>query len=34
MDCSGRGRCDYTVGTCSCFRGFFGERCEQQSTLV
>jgi len=34
MDCSGRGLCDYTVGTCACFRGFFGSRCEQQSTLV
>ena len=28
MDCSGRGLCDYTTGTCRCFRGFFGERCE------
>lgn len=34
MDCSGRGLCDYSVGTCACFKGFYGERCEQQTTLV
>lgn len=34
MDCSGRGLCDYTKGTCQCFKGFFGERCEELSTLV
>lgn len=34
MDCSGRGLCNYAIGVCSCFRGFFGARCEQQSTLV
>jgi hypothetical protein len=34
MDCSGRGLCNYGTGECQCFRGFFGERCEQQSTLV
>jgi hypothetical protein len=34
MDCSGRGLCDYATGQCGCFRGFFGERCEQQTTLV
>ena len=32
-DCSGRGSCDYTQGTCSCFSGFFGTRCEYQTTL-
>ena len=34
MDCSGRGLCDYSAGSCSCFKGFYGERCEQQTTLV
>ena len=34
MVCSGRGLCNYGTGECACFRGFFGERCEQQSTLV
>jgi hypothetical protein len=34
MDCSGRGLCDYTKGMCKCFKGFFGERCEELSTLV
>jgi len=34
LDCSGRGLCDYSVGVCKCFKGFFGERCEELSTLV
>lgn len=34
MDCSGRGSCDYGTGTCKCFKGFFGERCEEQTTLI
>jgi len=34
MDCSGRGLCDYAKGACKCFKGFFGERCEELSTLV
>jgi len=34
MDCSGRGTCDYTIGMCTCFKGFFGERCEEQTTLI
>jgi hypothetical protein len=32
-DCSGRGVCDYSSGICSCFHGFFGERCEEQTTF-
>jgi hypothetical protein len=32
-DCSGRGLCDYTTGLCSCFKGFFGERCEEITNL-
>jgi hypothetical protein len=34
LDCSSRGLCDYTSGVCKCFKGFFGERCEEISTLV
>lgn len=34
MDCSGRGLCDYSTGICKCFKGFYGERCESQTTLV
>ncbi len=34
LDCSGRGLCNYAIGVCSCFRGWYGARCEQQSTLV
>lgn len=34
LDCSSRGQCDYTTGLCRCYKGFFGERCEEQSTLV
>lgn len=33
-DCSGRGLCDYSTGTCSCFSGFFGEDCSLQSALI
>ena len=33
-DCSGRGVCDYTSGTCKCFSGFFGESCNIQTVLV
>lgn len=33
-DCSGRGICDYSSGTCGCFAGYYGEACEQQTTLV
>lgn len=33
-DCSGRGVCDYSTGTCSCFKGYFGERCESQSNFL
>jgi hypothetical protein len=34
MDCSSRGLCDYATGVCKCFKGFYGERCESQTTLV
>jgi hypothetical protein len=32
-DCSGRGTCDYTSGTCKCFTGYFGTRCQSQTVL-
>mmetsp|Transcript_11268 Transcript_11268/g.17136 ORF Transcript_11268/g.17136 Transcript_11268/m.17136 type:complete len:210 (+) Transcript_11268:80-709(+) len=32
-DCSGRGLCDYTDGTCTCFHGYYGTRCEYQTIL-
>jgi len=33
-DCSGRGLCDYGSGTCNCFSGFYGTRCQYQTTLM
>lgn len=32
-DCSGRGLCNFNEGTCSCFSGFFGTRCQYQTTI-
>jgi hypothetical protein len=32
-DCSGRGLCNYAEGTCSCFSGFFGTKCQYQTTI-
>jgi len=31
-DCSGRGICDYSSGTCDCFVGYYGEACDKIST--
>jgi hypothetical protein len=33
-DCSGRGVCDYSSGICACFTGFFGTKCQHQSTVM
>lgn len=27
VDCSDQGICDYTTGTCTCFKGYWGENC-------
>jgi hypothetical protein len=32
-DCSGRGRCDYGTGLCTCHNGFHGAACNKQSVL-
>ena len=29
-DCSGRGVCDYNVGMCDCFMGWFGDKCQHK----
>merc|ERR1711981_1368542 len=29
QDCSGRGVCDYSSGTCKCFSGYSGTACEK-----
>ena len=29
-DCSGRGLCDYRLGVCNCFLGYYGQQCEYQ----
>mmetsp|Transcript_12454 Transcript_12454/g.9050 ORF Transcript_12454/g.9050 Transcript_12454/m.9050 type:complete len:296 (-) Transcript_12454:63-950(-) len=32
-DCSGRGICNYNDGTCACFTGFYGTKCQYQTTI-
>jgi len=32
-DCSGRGICDFSDGTCTCFAGFYGTHCQHQTTI-
>ncbi|KAJ1442915.1 hypothetical protein B484DRAFT_426687 [Ochromonadaceae sp. CCMP2298] len=32
-DCSGRGLCNYQSGTCTCFSGFYGTKCQYQTTI-
>ncbi|CAM9721548.1 unnamed protein product [Chrysoparadoxa australica] len=34
VDCSNRGICDHTTGTCTCFRGYYGEACSKLSPVV
>lgn len=33
VDCANRGICDYSVGMCRCFAGFYGERCNITDAL-
>jgi len=32
-DCSGRGLCNFAEGLCSCFTGYYGNRCQHQTVL-
>jgi len=34
LECSGRGVCDHSTGTCSCFEGHYGDHCSLQTILV
>jgi hypothetical protein len=34
VDCSNRGFCDYSSGTCLCFTGYYGAACEKTSVLA
>jgi len=34
QDCSGRGICDYSSGTCKCFSGYAGTACEQVEEMA
>lgn len=32
-DCSGRGICNYQTGLCKCFKGFYGEACDNEMVV-
>jgi hypothetical protein len=34
LECSGRGACDHSTGTCTCFEGHYGDHCGLQTILV
>ena len=33
IECSNRGLCDYGLGLCECFKGFWGSACELQKSF-
>lgn len=33
-ECSGRGDCDYETGTCQCYKGYKGNKCQTQASLA
>ena len=33
IECSNRGKCDTTKGSCECYECFFGEACENYDVL-
>lgn len=33
-ECSNRGLCDYTAGTCTCFPGYSSDACQEQNSLA
>merc|ERR1712070_1177362 len=33
-ECSGRGLCDETTGTCTCFKGYTDDDCSRQNSLA
>mmetsp|Transcript_7894 Transcript_7894/g.18828 ORF Transcript_7894/g.18828 Transcript_7894/m.18828 type:complete len:663 (-) Transcript_7894:118-2106(-) len=34
VDCSNRGKCDHTTGTCACFPGYHGANCGKRKTAA
>lgn len=34
VECSGRGTCDRSLGTCMCYKGYTGNSCHMQSAIV
>jgi hypothetical protein len=33
VDCANQGICDYSTGTCNCFKGFYGSDCTRRFGL-